>query len=733
MNEEQIKPIGTQCGNLWYSDQITCPKLDNTKTFPNVAIIGAGIAGLSIAYELVKAYREQQGNMEAKLTDSNIQITVYEKSSYAGGKIIGYFRNDGKPVEHSTRIYTIGYVALFDILKNIPSIIQDKDAKKFKFDNRIEGRCVLDDLIPMFTNYKNANTFESNFTGMPGESPIEMLKTMIIMLKNNNVSNTEIIQIITKFNAFYSADYPTRLALTAGMTIGQYLDYPKLSVITQKILNSYIGVIVAARVQCDAFAIMGLFEALGVFGSPKTTKELKNSGLAGGNMFPGPSSVYFIDPLVNYLKNAGVKFQFNSTLEYADIKQLQNNNYDAVCLAVPHMVAADMLGPEIFPTSVLRNEWSFGVQYYISNLDHIDKIMNHRNEQNIYTIVLGSAWQVVYTIEYSIKGDVALKKKFPGYLSFWGIDDMGKIGDNPVLATITATVSNQYNPGITVGKPLLMCTPIEILTEILVQIGTNAQNIQNILSGTASFGSILYLNEADSSSKKYSSSEWMKGPLQSNGYRWLSDYTLFISTPTNPTFGTNGMCSITNIYNNPNCTDPNQLPLRITNTKDNAAFHYFGVSSKITEPNGQINYTVPTTFNPVPDRWYLAGEYCSTPNLQIPTMERACESGKIAAQKIISDFGIISKKRKDDFAKGIKPEVSLSNVSSVSLMVQVNGLQKTTDLINFVDLTTIQKIQGALYTGMKIGYPKAVKPILFLCIVILLGLVFYLTYRGIKK
>ncbi len=730
MSEEQTKPKGQQCGNIWYSHEISCPVLNNTKKFPNVAIIGAGISGLTIAYELVRAYREQQGDPKAVLKSN---VTVYEKNSYAGGKIIGYFRNDGKPVEHSTRIYTIGYVALFDVLKNIPSINQDKDAKKFKFDDRIEGRCVLDDLIPMFTNYKNATTFESNFTGMPGQSPIEILKTMITMLKNNNVSDSEIIQIITKFNAFYSADYPTRLSLTAGMTIGQYLDYPKLSVITQKILNSYIGVIVAARVQCDAFAIMGLFEALGVFGSPKTTKELKNSGLSGGNMFPGPSSLYFIDPLVKYLKNAGVKFQFNSTLTNDQIKKLQSNNYDAVCLALPHMVAADMLGPEIFPTSVLRNEWSFGVQYYIGNLDHIDKIMNHRKEQNIYTTVLGSAWQVVYTIEYSKIGDAELKKKFPGYLSFWGIDDMGKINEKtPVLATITATVSNQYNPGITVGKPLLMCTPNEILTEILVQMGTDAKNIQNILSGTASFGSILYVTDEETN-KNFSSPEWMKGPLQSNGYRWLSDYTLFISTPTNPTFGTNGMCSITNMYNNPNCTDANQLPLRITNTKDNASFHYFGVSSKTIETDGTEHYSVPTTFNPVPDGWYLAGEYCSTPNLQIPTMERACESGKIAAQKIISDFGIISAKRKDDFSKGIKPKISLSNVSSISLMVQVNGLEKTTDLINFIDLTTMQKIQGALYTGMKIGYPKAVKSIVSLSIVILLCLVFYFTYNCVKK
>jgi hypothetical protein len=757
MNGSDKKPLGVICSktnigqvnnnsDIWYSHDIDCPKDKDgndfkvniiERKFPNVAIIGAGISGLTIAYELVRAFREQNGGDNTLKLKKEINITIYEKNSYAGGKIIGYFKNDKRPVEHSTRIYTIGYVALFDVLKNIPSI--NKDGPRFKFNNDIKERCVLDDLIPMFTNYKNATTFESNYTNMPGESPVDSVKGLIRMLKKNKVSNSDIIQIITKFSDFYSADYATRLSLTAGMTIGQYLEYSKLSIITQKILNSYIGIIVAARVQCDAFSIMGLFEALGVFGSPKTTNELVKSGLSGGNMFPGPSSEYFIDPLVKYLVEAGVKFNFNSKLTYEEINKLnvgENAKYDAVCLAVPHMVASDILGPEIFPTSVLRNEWSFGVQYYIGDLSHIDKIMNHRKEQNIYNTVLGSSWQIVYTIEYSKKGADVLKTNY-GYDPFWGKNDMGTVyvkdkGVVPVLATITATISNQNNPGIIVGKPVLMCNPTEVLTEILAEMGADSNSITNILSGSASFGSILYVTE-DETKTKYSSSEWMKGPLQSNGYRWISDYTLFISSPTNPTFGTNGMCSITNMYNNPSCIDANELPAEIADIKKNAEFHYFGVSSKVINADGKTKYIVPATFKPVPDRWYLAGEYCSTPNLQIPTMERACESGKIVAQKIISDFGIISSKRLENYSNGIKPEVSLSNTSSISLIVQVNGLEKSTDLINFTNLTKFQKLQVALYTGFQINYPRYIRPVVIVVVLSIIILCALLIYRKIKK
>ena len=86
--------------------------------FPKVAIIGAGISGLVIAYEMVNAWKRSQTTDTTKLP-----VKIYEKSNYAGGKIVGYFDKDNRPVEHSTRVYTASYIALFDILKNIPILV----------------------------------------------------------------------------------------------------------------------------------------------------------------------------------------------------------------------------------------------------------------------------------------------------------------------------------------------------------------------------------------------------------------------------------------------------------------------------------------------------------------------------------------------------------------------------------------------------------------------------------
>ena len=54
---------------------------------------------------------------------------------------------------------------------------------------------------------------------------------------------------------------------------------------------------------------------------------------------------------------------------------------------------------------------------------------------------------------------------------------------------------------------------------------------------------------------------------------------------------------------------------------------------------------LPSTPNILPVGVYIAGEYCDTFNdggygVQVPTMEKACESGKLASQQLSNDFGL---------------------------------------------------------------------------------------------
>ena len=77
-----------------------CVEPDKNNHFPNVAIVGAGIAGLVIAYEMVNAWKRSNPGGSAK----DLPVKIYEKSTYAGGKIVGYFDDKHRPVEHSTRV-----------------------------------------------------------------------------------------------------------------------------------------------------------------------------------------------------------------------------------------------------------------------------------------------------------------------------------------------------------------------------------------------------------------------------------------------------------------------------------------------------------------------------------------------------------------------------------------------------------------------------------------------------
>jgi hypothetical protein len=708
----------------------------NNVIFPKVSIVGAGIAGLTAAYELVRAWKKS-GMVNSQV---EFNVTVYEKSSYAGGKIIGFFReNTKRPIEHSTRIYGINYVAMFDMLKNIPSSFgNDKPYINGVF------RCVLDDLVPMFVNYVDAREFKPHFAMKPNVSAYETTTNLVNMILDAQVTKKELSSIIQKLQTFYNMKTQAeRLSITAGLSIGEYLEYPKISQLGQQILNSLIGVIVAARVQCDAYSILCLFESLGYFGSPKTSQWIKDSGIAGGNCFPGPSSSYLINPIVKYLQSNGVRFNFNTQIvlkspsfsqkKYDDIVK----NSDAVILATPHMVTSSFLGSKKFPEGLLKNEWSFGIQFYITDINQIKKIIYSEKNQNIYNVALGSPWQIIYVIEWSIEGQKVLEKNYPGYKGFWGKNSFGEINGKPIIALITATVSNQYNPGLTIGKSCLQCTPAEMCTEILAQCNIDSEQILNIIKNMPSFGSIKYIKAASAEAQNLSVS-WVKGPVQSNGMMWISDYTLYIKTAYNPTIGSKGMCNIKNYAENPLCQNTDILPTKLNLAKNFSAWHYEGLTVKPSQSDVN-DAAVPTTFEEIGDKIYLAGEYCETPNAQIPTMEKACESAKVAVQKIIQDFGIIDPQRLKDLKNG-KIKLGIDTVNKrfipATALVQVEGLEYPTELVNFVDISPWDNFRIFLFMGGTLQYP----PIMFayitfitVCTLILAFLFLLIIWLVIRK
>lgn len=752
------------------------------KTAPKVLIVGAGISGLTVAAELAMAFT-RAGYQD----DEKGCIHVVERENYAGGKVVGWYRgaqgqaqNDpGLPTEHSTRIYGAGYVALFGTMMKIPSRSPeagfrrnlpqldrpDSWAKKGSASRR-RARTVFDDLVPMFMNYRNARDQSDHLGSSPNQSTYDAAKNMLDLMTSAGIPNSDIRQVVHRFQKYYKASDPDgRLELTAGLTIGQYLGYPTLQPVTQQILNSYIGIIVAARVECDAYSIMNLFENLGFFGSAKTTATIRDSGVGGGNMFPGPSSTWFIDPWVQWLQggpgadgggggNFKVRFHFgcgaiNSLDDITNFTTAQGQGgWEVKALCVPHMVSAKWLGPRVFPGGSLHNEWSWGQQYYVDTAAQLQNLVecgliSLNRESNYYNFVLGSPWQVIYCVEFAGSGTDELNRLrrnegLPSQEAFWPPDPTQPYSPGSyssrsgpdfggALATITVTASNQYTVGLLYGKAALYCTPGEMLDEMLFQIGVvNADIRASLLTGESkpAFGSIQYVSSERAIALQKERPEYLIGPEQvvgSQRFRWVSDYTLYIKTPYVPSIGTRGVCSIKNSRDNPACTDINQLPRRVANVTGSANWHFFGIANKTVgvDASGRAaseSYTVPGTFDPVPDGFYLAGEYTETPMLQIPTMEKACESGKVAAQTILSDLGVVDPARlarltglsKQGPPIQIDQDAITQRFVPASAVCQVDGIQPISQLVDFTkkpDAWTTVRLWWLMAT--KIQYPES--------------------------
>lgn len=70
-----------------------------------IIVIGSGIAGLSVCYELSKF--------------NNFKIDLYDMKSNIGGLAKSFRYKDNKPTEHSWRLFNKNYYNLFNIMKNI--------------------------------------------------------------------------------------------------------------------------------------------------------------------------------------------------------------------------------------------------------------------------------------------------------------------------------------------------------------------------------------------------------------------------------------------------------------------------------------------------------------------------------------------------------------------------------------------------------------------------------------
>src|SRR5713226_1513996 len=103
---------------------------------PTVAIIGGGVAGLTVAHELART--------------GQFQVTVYEQNAELGGKARSVRLPDKNVGEHAMRVFLASYSTLYTIMQEVP--FEDKTT----YDNLVYGQFsfrLRDDLYLLNAKY----------------------------------------------------------------------------------------------------------------------------------------------------------------------------------------------------------------------------------------------------------------------------------------------------------------------------------------------------------------------------------------------------------------------------------------------------------------------------------------------------------------------------------------------------------------------------------------------------
>ena len=288
-----------------------------------VIIIGAGIAGLTVAHELV---------------EKGFEVEVYEKSSVAGGMARSTRTPSGVPSEHSWRGYAPFYYNAFEIMSRIPI------AKKLSDCERNDR-----DIITFKGQKYDVTDFVPKH---PGGSIIKRLlesdKPLEQVWKDNKVAwhmkNPYVMSILEKYKIGSEAlpDVRDNLA-KAGIDFKlltnktdedikiSLVDYPYLSylfikyAIVNKRRNNDTKLIdlVWPLQETSRQYLLDYLSGPG-YGFDKNTISANHyccfayqqlyAGIHSWQVMNQPTSEAWIDPWVEYLSSKGVRFHFKSTM-----------------------------------------------------------------------------------------------------------------------------------------------------------------------------------------------------------------------------------------------------------------------------------------------------------------------------------------------------------------------------------------------------------------------------------
>ncbi|ASF07935.1 putative oxidoreductase [Nocardia brasiliensis NBRC 14402] len=428
------------------------PRRRNGPGRNTVAVLGAGIGGLTAAHELA---------------ERGFEVTVFDRKEL-GGKSrtiplpgTGIGGRAPLPGEHGARGFTSFYHNVHDTMRRIP----------------LPGtrNSVYDNLIPFSVNdprYPRAGNLPDGFPLMFGFyfdprqalTPEGLQRILIeVFMKNNLIPLPEAIHMAGRVITYLTSSEERRFAQWEHLSWWDYVGAAQRSAQFQALAATGLTrALVAAKEYVASTRTMGnmmesFFIALlqELAGGPKVYQVLN-----------GPTNEAWLDPWITLLSELGVRFLPGHALDGFEVAggeiggarirrpdgSTTLHRADWYVCAVPTDRAQRLWSPEmrsLEPSLARMDEltvdWMTGMQMFVS-----EKLELGAG----YNIYLDAPWRLT---SYTQR-------------AFWNVDYAAKYGDGRVVDGLTIDIADWDTPGILYGKTAKHCTREEIYQETWAQL-----------------------------------------------------------------------------------------------------------------------------------------------------------------------------------------------------------------------------------------------------------------------
>lgn len=320
---------------------------------PKIAIIGAGISGLTIAHELIK---------------KGFIVDIYEKDSEVGGMAKSKRTKENIPTEHSWRGYGPFYYNFFDIAKQIPLDLKEK-FNQYTIEE-VQQHDTLNDLWTIYNNnvyditgYVSRHPGGSTILNAAGKDIEEVWNSMGFgwHASNQRILNRleefKIGSLVENYNEKTVYDNLNTTKITFDLLYNENIKMKRPTIMDQIIIFFIFGKFILSDKRRKDFYKKRLDPILKKYlsksgyhyyadylagpgyGFDKNTMSIGHYALFvefhlyckkwDWKVMRKPTSEAWFDPWVKFLKKKGVNFYFNH-----ELKKINKNNHSISSLEI---------------------------------------------------------------------------------------------------------------------------------------------------------------------------------------------------------------------------------------------------------------------------------------------------------------------------------------------------------------------------------------------------------------